>query len=212
MKRIGTLKKNFLLNTTYQILMLIIPLITVPYVSRVLGASGIGEYSYTYSIVYYFIIVAMLGFNNYGNRTVARYRHDRKKLSKKFAEIYTFQVLMSCSMILLYSLYLLVVEPEYINIGAIQIIYLVACVFDINWFFFGLEEFKLTIPRNMLVKLLSLAAIFVFVRSKNDVWIYTLILSLGALLSQIIMFPFLHRYIDRVKVRLSDLKIGRAHV
>lgn len=206
MKKIGTLKKNFLLNIAYQILVLILPLITVPYVSRVLGASGIGEYSYTYSIVYYFIIVAMLGFNNYGNRTVAHFRHDREKLSKKFAEIYTFQILMSIGMIVLYSLYLLLVESSYKTVGIIQIIYLVACVFDINWFFFGLEEFKLTVPRNIAIKFLSLIAIFVFVRSEDDVWIYTLILSAGTLLSQIILFPFLHRYIDRVKIKLSDLK------
>ena len=77
-------KKNFLLNIIYQILILILPLITVPYVSRVIGASGVGEYSYTYSIVYYFMLIAMLGINNYGNRTVAKIRDDKVKLSKTF--------------------------------------------------------------------------------------------------------------------------------
>ena len=62
------IKKNFIYNIVYQILIMIIPLITMPYVSRVLGSTGIGTYSYTYSIVYYFMMFAMLGFNNYGNR------------------------------------------------------------------------------------------------------------------------------------------------
>ena len=67
------IKKNFIYNISYQILKIILPFITMPYVSRVLGASGIGAYSYTYSIMYYFLIVAMLGINNYGNRSVVFY-------------------------------------------------------------------------------------------------------------------------------------------
>lgn len=206
MRKIGTLKRNFLLNVVYQILTLILPLITVPYVSRVLGASGVGEYSYTYSIVYYFIVVAMLGFNNYGNRTVAQYRHDRKRLSKKFAEIYLFQIMSSVCMIFFYSLYLLIFDSKYKLVGTIQAIYLVACVFDINWFFFGLEEFRLTVPRNVVIKLLSLVAIFVFVRGESDVWIYTLILSAGTLISQLALFPFLHKYVDWTRVKMADIK------
>ena len=86
-----SLKKNFIYNITYQILVLIIPLITVPYVSRVVGVSGIGTYSYTYSVVYYFMIIAMLGLNNYGNRTIAMIRDDKEKLSKTFKEIRLLQ-------------------------------------------------------------------------------------------------------------------------
>ena len=67
-------------------LILILPLITVPYVSRILGADGIGIYSYTYSIAYYFMLIAMLGLNNYGNRTIAKVRDDPKKLSKEFLD------------------------------------------------------------------------------------------------------------------------------
>ena len=76
------MKKNFIYNVLYQILILIIPLITMPYVSRVLGADGVGIYSYTYSISYYFMIIAMLGLNNYGNRTIAKVRNNKEELSK----------------------------------------------------------------------------------------------------------------------------------
>lgn len=205
----SSLKRNFALNAVYQVLSLILPMITIPYVSRVLGADGIGEYSYTYSIVYYFVIVAMLGFNNYGNRTIARYRHDRKKLSKKFAEIYSFQVIMSCAMVLLYILYLLFINSEYSLVATIQVVYLIACIFDINWFFFGLEEFKLTVSRNIFIKLLSLVMIFMFVKSSTDVWIYTLILSSSTLLSQLVLLPFLFKHVDFVRIKLKDL---RSHV
>ena len=75
-------KKNFIYNTIYQILVLIIPLITAPYLSRVVGANGVGTYSYTYSIVYYFMMLTLLGLNNYGNRTIAKVRENKIALSK----------------------------------------------------------------------------------------------------------------------------------
>ena len=108
----GEVKKNFIYNIVYQILILLIPLITVPYVSRVLGPSGVGTYSYTYSIVYYFMIFAMLGLNNYGNRSIAKVRDDKEKLSKTFKEIYYMQMITSILMILynrfiLYLVYLI---------------------------------------------------------------------------------------------------------
>ena len=95
----GEVKKNFLYNVVYQILILLIPLVTVPYISRVLGSSGIGIYSYTYSIVYYFMVFAMLGLNNYGNRSIAKVRDDEVKLSKTFKEIYCMQIITSISML-----------------------------------------------------------------------------------------------------------------
>ena len=102
----GEVKKNFLYNVVYQILILLIPLVTVPYISRVLGSSGIGIYSYTYSIVYYFMMFAMLGLNNYGNRSIAKVRDNKEILSRTFKEIYCMQIITSITMIILYFLYL----------------------------------------------------------------------------------------------------------
>ena len=81
--KITKMKKNFIYNVIYQLLILILPLITMPYVSRILGADGIGIFSYTYSIAYYFMIMAMLGLNNYGNRAIAKIRDYKEKLSKE---------------------------------------------------------------------------------------------------------------------------------
>lgn len=69
-----SVKKNFIYNIIYQILIIILPFITVPYVSRTLGVSGVGIYSYTYSIIYYFMLICLLGINNYGNRVIAKNR------------------------------------------------------------------------------------------------------------------------------------------
>ena len=80
----GKVKKNFIYNLIYQVLILIIPLFTSPYLSRTLKADGVGIYSYTYSIVYYFMLLTLLGVNNYGNRTIAKVREDKEKRSKEF--------------------------------------------------------------------------------------------------------------------------------
>lgn len=200
------MKKNFIYNFIYQILILILPLITVPYVSRVLGADGVGIYSYTYSIAYYFMIIAMLGLNNYGNRRIAKVRDDKENLSREFWSIYKLQVITSSTMIILYFLYVSLFATQYKLIAFIQILYVASSMFDINWFFFGIEKFKLTITRNTIIKLLSLCLIFIFVRDKGDLWKYTLILSTSVLASNIFLFSFLRKYVKYEKTKFKDIK------
>ena len=79
--------KNFLYNIIYQLLTFVIPLVVTPYISRVLGVDNVGIYSYTYSIVYMFMLIGMLGINNYGNRSIAAVRDDKDKLAKTFWSI-----------------------------------------------------------------------------------------------------------------------------
>lgn len=202
-----SLKKNFVYNLTYQILILIIPLITMPYISRRLGADGIGIYSYSYSIVYYFMMFAMIGFNNYGNRTIAKSRDDKEQLTKNFKEIYCLQIITSTIMIALYYLFVIVNNSDYKHIFLLQSLYIWSCMFDINWLFFGLEEFKLTVIRNTIIKILSLICIFLFVKTKNDTWIYTLILSGSVLLSQIVLWPFVNKRVDiKLKFKMNIKK------
>ena len=97
-----SIKKNFLYNAFYQVLTLILPLITTPYISRVMGAERVGVYSYAYSIAYYFGMFILLGTNNYGNRTIASVRDDKKILSKTFWSIYAMQLFLG----LLFLLYI----------------------------------------------------------------------------------------------------------
>ena len=85
-------KSNFIYSSLYQILILILPLVTAPYISRVIGVEGNGIYSYTSSVVQYFIIFSMLGLSNYRNRTIAKCRDDKEKLSKEFSSIYIMYI------------------------------------------------------------------------------------------------------------------------
>jgi len=199
------MKKNFIYNILYQVLILILPLITIPYVSRILGADGVGTYSYTYSIVHYFMLIAMLGINNYGNRTIAKSRNNKEEMSKNFLGIYLLQILMSIFMIMIYLVYIFIFNSQYKYIAIIQTLYVISCIFDVNWFFFGIEKFKLTITRNTIIKILSLILIFLFVRRQSDVGIYTLILSGSTLLSNIFLFSFLRKHIKLKKINKKDV-------
>ena len=199
-------KKNFIYNIVYQILVMIIPLVVSPYLSRKLGATGVGIYSYTYSVVYYFMHLTLLGVVNYGNRTIAKVRDDKKKLSKSFWSIYCLQLIMGTLMLSLYLLYIFVFDVKYKLIGFIQSLFILSAMLDINWFFFGMEEFKKTITRNTIIKISNAILIFLLVKEPGDVWKYTLIMGSMTCLSQFILWNYLRRYVVFVKVSFDDIK------
>lgn len=196
---------NYIYNAAYQILLMIMPLITSPYISRVLGVENIGVYSYTYSIVFYFGIFANLGISNYGNRAVAKNRDDQDNLNYCFSSVFVLHALLSVVVIALYIIYVCFFAGAYRIIAAIQMIYLISILFDISWFFFGIEEFKTTVGRNTAVKILTTFLIFVFVREKTDLWVYTLILTLGTALGNMTLWMFVRKHIRFVKPRASDV-------
>ena len=192
----SVVKQNYLYNIVYQLLVLVLPLITAPYLSRVVGSDGIGVYSYTQAFAHYFVIVAMLGVNNYGNREIARVSDDENRKSTTFWEIYTIQIVLSAVMGIGYVLYLLIAKPDNALIYGLQLLYVISAAFDINWYFFGVQKFKLTVIRNAVIKALTTCCIFIFVKSKNDLWLYTGIIAGGTLLSNLAVWPFLLREVQ----------------
>lgn len=198
-----SVKKNFLYNTFYQLLLILIPLITTPYVSRILGATGIGLYSYNYSIAYYFAMFAILGLNNYGNRTIAMVRDQKDELSREFWSIYAMQFMASIIVIFAYSTYIYYFNNE--TMGWIMLFYMLSTLFDINWFFFGLEEFKLTVTRNTIIRIITTFLIFVMIKTKNDIYLYALLMVLSNLISQIVIWPFVKRYVNYSKISIKDI-------
>lgn len=199
------LKLNIFYNIVYQFLILIIPLISSPYISRKLGVEMSGVYSYTYSIVYYFMMFGRLGISTYGNRYIAKVRDDKEKLSRAFCSLVIFQLLASFLMIVIYIFYNVMFVTENKIIHLIQSIFILANMFDITWFFFGLEEFKLTLSRNIIIKVFSLILIFILVKNPNDLWIYTTIMAGSTFLGQIAVWPFLKKRIYFVKPKASEV-------
>lgn len=200
-------KKNYIYNVVYQLLILIIPIITIPYVSKIVGVNGIGIYSYTYSIAYYFMLFALLGINNYGNRTIAQTRDNKDVMSQKFWEIYIIQILSSIIMVTLYYIYIIVFKNDYKDFAILQSFYVISVIFDVTWFFNGIEKFKIIVLRNTIVKLIGTVLIFLFVKSSSDLNIYISILSLTTLFSQIIVIPSILKYVNKPDIHIEKFKL-----
>ena len=145
-----SITKNYMYNLIYQILTLALPLITTPYISRVLGAQNIGIYSYTISISTYFILFGSLGISLYGQREIAYLQEKKEAYSKIFWEVVILRfITMSIAMLIFYITF--VNFGQYKMYYAILLLELVANCLDISWFFGGLEEFKKTVSRNIIV-------------------------------------------------------------
>ena len=132
-----SVKKNFIYNILYQILIFLLPLVTTPYLARVLGAEKTGIYSFAHSVAYYFVLFAMLGLNNYGNREIARKRNDVTERSKTFWSIYFLQVCTGLVALTAYVVYCFIFKISDV-VSWILALYVLSACFDINWFFWGL--------------------------------------------------------------------------
>lgn len=203
----GSVKKNIIYNISYQVLILIVPFITSPYISRILGPEGLGTYSVTTAIVKYFTLFALLGMSNYGNRTIAKNKDSKEKLSVTFWNLYYFQLISSSIVLMVYIIYLLIAGIDnYGLVSLCQIPYMLSCVCEISWFFFGMENFKGIVTRNAIVKILTTIAVFAFVKERGDTWIYVLINSLSLLIGQLCLWPFAFKYISWKKPNWSIIR------
>ena len=187
--------KNYMYNLVYQILILILPLVTTPYLSRVLGSDGVGIYSYTYAIVTYFVLFGSLGISLYGQREIA-YAQDRPRKRKKiFFELIIIRFITVLIAAIVFFLWF-VKGDQYQTYYMILLIELFATAFDISWFFQGIEEFKKTVLRNVLVRIVSVSLVFVFVKTSEDLWKYILIYSLGDFLGNLLLWFYLPVFIS----------------
>ena len=198
MKQKSKVVKNYIFNTSYQLLAIIVPLVTTPYISRVLGAEGIGIYSYTYSIVSYFVIFSILGTATYGNRQIGILQDDPVGRSQKFLDILTFRLMTSGGALVLYLLYVLLFAKNK-GIALIQAFYLLATLCDTAWFFQGMEDFRRVAIRNYAIKLLNVACIFLFIHNPEDLWKYVLMLAGLTFAGNLSILPYLKKYLVRIK-------------
>lgn len=199
------IKSNIFYQIIYQVLLFITPLITAPYISRVLGAQNIGISAFTYSIVGYFINIASLGISNYATRKIATKRGENKDISSTFISIYGMHFIVCLVVIIGFIGYFLISNSGYSDVLLVQGIYLFACFFDISWLYYGLENFKKITMRNIIIKILSIVCILLFVKSKDDLIIYCAILAVSHLLSQLLLWLNIKKYVKFVKVSFKEM-------
>lgn len=199
--RKNSVKRNFIYNVIYQVFVLIVPLVTTPYLSRVLLAEGIGQYSFTYSLVNYFVLIAALGFGVYAQREIAKHQGDKHKQSIIFFEILIVRFFsVSVSVITFATLCFSGVFQTYQTLMWWWIILIISQEFDITFLFQGNEQFGKIVFRNVFIKTVIIIMVFVLVKKPDDVWIYILCFEMGILLGNLSLWFYLPKYLTKVKV------------
>lgn len=200
-----SVKKNFIYNLGYQLLTIILPIVTTPYVSRILGANNVGIYGYTLSITAYFILFGSLGTLLYGQREIAYVQNDKKEYSKRFWEINILRAITMSISLLIFFIFFVNKNNDYYTYYLILMLEIVGNFFSISWFFQGLEAFKEIVIRNLIIKAISITCIFLFVNKPDDLWIYFLIYVLSVILGNLAMWLYLPKML--VKVNLKELHV-----
>ena len=195
-----------MLSTVYQVITLITPFITTPYISRVLGAEGIGVYSFTMSIETYFAMFAALGTISYGTREMSRARDNIELRSKVFWEIEILSIITTSVSILIWCVFVSF-SDEYQLYFWLLTITLAANLLDISWFYTGLEQLKYIVYRNIIFRLLSIIALFLLVTEKSDVAMYIGINAISAFGGAASMWWSLPRFVHKVPVSSLHLQL-----
>lgn len=192
-----SIRKNFIFRVLYELLVLITPFITIPYIARVLGSDGEGIRSYTGSIMAFFTMFAALGTPQYGLREIARHRDSPEESSKLFWEIELLTVFTSLVCLLTwlavcffwkeYRIYFLALIPS-----------LLGTMFDISWYFTAYEKVGYTVARNAFFKILGVVLLLTLIKSKSDLALSIFLSSLTGLLGSLSMWSFLPKMLVKV--------------
>lgn len=201
----SSIKKNYIYNVSYQIFSLIIPLVTAPYIARVLGPDGVGTYSYVNSIATYFSLMAVLGTSAYGLREVSRARDDSYDASRLFWELSVIRNVTTVACLLLYLAFVLAIGSNLRVYLACSLVILSAGT-DASWYYQALEEFKTLMVRNFTVKIVGVLLIFLLVRDEGDLVTYILIQSGTALVANLLLRANMMRRL--IRIPLTQLRFG----
>ena len=206
------LASNMVYQMVYQSLVVFYPLLTMPVVSKAFGSEILGTYSYTYSIAYYFSLVSILGIQTYGSRLVAFDRDDTSKLKKSFWQLYSIQLLCTSIVFGIYIGYVFLGTNNYPMTWLLQGTTILMAMTDISWFFTGIEQFKTMVLRNTIIKIISLIAILILVRSASDLNVYILIMNGSNIMGQLIIWPSALKIVGTPRFSLSNMKFHMPQV
>lgn len=191
-----SIKINMILNGIKGLLGVMFPLITFPYISKILGTENIGKYNFANSIISYFVLLAALGINTYAIREGARLRDDKEKLNKFTKEVFTINIISTIVSYLLLFISILIV-PKFKDYSALIWILSLQVVFQtigIEWIYSIYEDYKYITIRSIMFQILSIALLFIFVHSEKDLYIYAIITVISSVGSNILNFIHSKKY------------------
>lgn len=194
--------KNYLYNLSYQILTIILPIITVPYVTRIFTSEDLGNYGFYNSIVSYFSLFAMLGIGLYGTKQIA----SARDVNSTFWNIYAIQLIASLISIFVYVIAILCIPTMSGIIPLILFISLFSKIIDISWLFSGKEDFKKITIRNTVVKVVGVISIFTFIKNSEDLYLYIFLIVVFDFLGQVVMWVPAKKFIKRPSFNMKIMK------
>lgn len=201
----NSVKVSYFYNSLYVVLNMILPLIAAPYLSRVLGVDGIGTYAYNYSLAQFFILIAKLGLVNYGARELSRAKNAEEK-SAIFSNLFAMQIISTTIASACYLLYFMLFTNTNYMIAAIFFVWVLFSFLDIDWFWFGEEEFKKVSMRNIAVKLLTVLSTFLIIKKSDQTWVYALITVVGSIVGYTSIWFGVKKRVRIQKPKLSTIR------
>lgn len=206
-----SLKLNMILNAVRGMLSVLFPLITFPYVSRVLGVENIGRYTYANSVISYFLLLSGLGIEKYAVRDGAAYREDSEKINMFAGEMFTINIISTAASYFL--LFVLAVSFPYVFGDRILLIILsfqiVLKTISVDWVYSIYEDYLYITVRSILFQLVSLLCLFCFVRTADDLYIYAALTVLASAGSGILNYIRARKY---VRVALTKTIAWKRHM
>ena len=194
--------KNYLYNLSYQILTIILPIITVPYVTRIFTSEALGNYIFYNSIVSYFSLFAMLGIGVYGTKQIAA----ASDVSSTFWNIYAIQLIASILAMAVYVIAIFSIPQMGGVIPLIVGLALFAKMIDISWLFSGKEDFKKITIRNVVTRIIGVVSIFTLVKSSDDLYLYVFLIVIFDFLGQFVMWMPAKKFIKRPSFNTKIMK------
>lgn len=178
---------NILINGLYQVFLIITPIVTIPYLSRILGNYYLGEYAYYSNILIFLGVVIVFGMNQQGTKLIAESNFSSRR--KVFFDLWKIQLLVGSIVALFYvgAIFFSGMNQRYL---LLFLPFLFSYLFDLSWFYIGISEVKKVVSRNMIIRLVVLAFIFISIKSKADFEKYIIINSIGMIVSNVVfIFP-----------------------
>lgn len=202
-----SLKSNAIWNLAYTGSNILIPLITAPYVTRVLGATNMGKVDFARSLIQWFVIFAAFGTTSYGIRAVSQVRNNKDKLGKIFSELFFINLFFSIIafvsfLILIFGTPFILLERPLAIVMSFSIIFNTV---NIDWLYQGIEEYSYITIRNLIIKIISTILIFVAINNSDDYILYGLISTLGLSLSGILNLLHSRKYV-KITIKKLDFR------
>lgn len=197
--------KNYIYNFIYQAIVILFPILTIPYKTRVLGPDNIGIYSYIYSVFSYLLMISTLGINMYGRREIAYNKDNATEKSKIVYELLLIKLILT--IIVTISFYFVIgIEGNYKLYYLLMLPDLILNIFDLSWFYQGIEEFKKISIVNFADRILEVISIFVFVKQKTDLVNFFIITAIFDILPIITFIIISKKYLKKVKINTLNIK------